>query len=69
VRIQKDIANPTKEQEEVIAKDEQRGANLGFEAIVKSKILSHFIKGKKSFNSHGNHSYHSRIIREFGRFS
>jgi hypothetical protein len=32
----------------VITKDEQRGANLGSKAIVKSKILSHFIKGKIS---------------------
>jgi hypothetical protein len=42
------IANRAKEQEEVIVKDEQRGTNLGFEAIVKSKILSHFMKGKNS---------------------
>jgi len=32
----------------VIIEDEQRGANLGSEIVVKSKILSHFIKGKIS---------------------
>ncbi len=32
----------------MIAEDEQRGANLGFEVAVKSKILFHFIKGKIS---------------------
>jgi hypothetical protein len=32
----------------VIVENEQRGANLGSEAVVKSKILSHFIKGKIS---------------------
>jgi len=30
----------------VIVEDEQRGANLGFETTLRSKILSHFIKGK-----------------------
>jgi len=40
------VVNLVEEREEVIAEDEQRGANLGFEATVKSKILSHFIKGK-----------------------
>jgi predicted aspartyl protease len=40
------IANPTKEQEEVIVEDKQRGANMGSKAIVKFKILFHFIKGK-----------------------
>jgi hypothetical protein len=40
------VANLAEEQEEVIAEDEQRGANLGFEAVAKSKILFHFIKGK-----------------------
>jgi predicted aspartyl protease len=40
------VANLEEEQEEVIAEDEQRGANLGFEAVAKSKILFHFIKGK-----------------------
>jgi hypothetical protein len=39
------VANPAKEQEEVIAEDEQRGANLGSEVVVKLKVLSHFIKG------------------------
>jgi len=39
-------ANLTKEQEEMIAEDEQRRANLGFEATMKYKILFHFIKGK-----------------------
>jgi hypothetical protein len=39
-------ANPIEEQEEMITEDEQRGANLGFETVVKSKILFHFIKGK-----------------------
>jgi hypothetical protein len=29
----------------MIVENEQRGANLGSEAVVKSKILSHFIKG------------------------
>jgi hypothetical protein len=42
------VANPRKEQQEMIAEDEQRGANLGFEVVVKSKILFHFIKGKIS---------------------
>jgi hypothetical protein len=42
------IVNPTEEQEELIAEDEQRGRNLESKAIVKSKILSHFIKGKIS---------------------
>ncbi len=42
------IVNPVEEQEEVIAEDEQKGANLGSEAVVKSNILSHFIKGKIS---------------------
>jgi hypothetical protein len=32
----------------VIVKDKQKGANIGFEAGVKSKILCHFIKGKIS---------------------
>jgi hypothetical protein len=40
------VANLVEEQEEMIAEDEQRRANLGFEAAVKSKFLSHFIKGK-----------------------
>jgi len=40
--------NPIEEQEERIVEEEQRGANMGFETIVKSKILSHFIKGKIS---------------------
>ncbi len=38
--------NLVEEQEEVIAKDEQIGKNLGFEATMKSNIISHFIKGK-----------------------
>ncbi len=42
------VANPAEEQEEAIIEDEQRGANLGFEIVVKSKILFHFIKGKIS---------------------
>ncbi len=42
------VANLVKEQEEVIAEDEQRGANLGSKAVVKLKILSHFTKGKIS---------------------
>ncbi len=42
------VANLIEEQKEVIAEDEQKGANMGFETIVKSKILSHFIKGKIS---------------------
>jgi hypothetical protein len=40
------IANLVEEQEEVIAKDEHRGANLGFETTVKFGKISHFIKGK-----------------------
>jgi hypothetical protein len=36
----------TKEQEKGIVKEEQRGANMGFEVVMKSKILFHFIKGK-----------------------
>jgi hypothetical protein len=51
----------------VIVEDEQRGANLGFEAVVRSKILSHFIKGKIFLISHGDHSCHSRGIGVFGR--
>jgi hypothetical protein len=42
------VANPAEEQEEVIVDDEQKGTNLGSETTVKSKILSHFIKGKIS---------------------
>jgi hypothetical protein len=42
------VANPVEEQEEVIVEDEQTRANLGSKTIVKSKILSHFIKGKIS---------------------
>jgi len=42
------VANPAEEQEEAIIEDEQRGANLGSEIVVKSKILSHFIKGNIS---------------------
>jgi hypothetical protein len=40
--------NLAKKQEEVIAKNKQRGVNLGFETIVKSKKNSHFSKGKIS---------------------
>jgi hypothetical protein len=40
------IASPTEKQEEVIVEDEQKGANMGFEAAMKSQILFHFIKGK-----------------------
>jgi hypothetical protein len=50
VRIQKRrlpiTTNPIEKQEEVITEDEQRGTNMGLEAVVKSKILSHFIKRK-----------------------
>jgi hypothetical protein len=42
------VANRAKEQEEVIIEDEQTRANLGFDAVVKSKFLFHFIKGKIS---------------------
>ncbi len=42
------VANLVEEQEEVIAKDEQRGTNLGSKVVVKSKILSHLIKGNIS---------------------
>jgi hypothetical protein len=38
--------NPAKEQEKVITEKEERGTNMGFKAVVNSKILSHFIKGK-----------------------
>jgi hypothetical protein len=41
-------ANPTYEQEEKIIKEEHIEANMGAKAIVKSKILFHFIKGKIS---------------------
>jgi hypothetical protein len=40
--------NLTKEQEEVIAKNEQRGVNLGSKTTVKFKKLSHFSKGNIS---------------------
>jgi len=43
-------ANPTKEHKEVIIEDKQREANLGSEAVVKSKIISHFVKGKFSLS-------------------
>jgi hypothetical protein len=42
------IANPIEEQEEGLAEKEQRGANMGAETTMKSKILFHFIKGKIS---------------------
>jgi len=38
--------NLAEEQEEVIVENEQRRINMGFEVAMKSKILSHFIKGK-----------------------
>jgi hypothetical protein len=50
----------------VITEDEQKGANMGSETIVKLKILSHFIKGKILY-SHGDHSCNSREIGVFGR--
>ncbi len=40
------VTNLVEEQKEVIVEDEQRRANLGSEATVKSKIRFHFIKGK-----------------------
>jgi hypothetical protein len=42
------ICQSSKKKEEVITEDEQRGKNLGSEAVVKSKFFSHFIKGKIS---------------------
>jgi hypothetical protein len=52
VRIPKRILpitiNPTKEQEKGIVEEEQMGANMGSEIAMKSKILSHFIKGNIS---------------------
>jgi len=42
------IVRSTKDQEEGIGEEEHCESNLGTEAIVKSKILSHFIKGKIS---------------------
>jgi hypothetical protein len=42
------IANLGEKQEKMIAENEQRGVNMGFEVAMKSKILSHFIKGKIS---------------------
>jgi len=47
-RILPITTSPTKEQEEMIAEDKQRGANMGSETTMKSKILSHFIKGNIS---------------------
>ncbi len=41
-------ANLIEEQEKGSVKEEQKGANMGVEIVVKSKILSHFIKGKIS---------------------
>jgi hypothetical protein len=38
------VINPAEEREEMNEEDEQRGANLGFEAVVKSKKKFHFIK-------------------------
>ncbi len=38
--------NLAKKQEEGIVEEEQMGANMGSEVAMKSKILSHFIKGK-----------------------
>jgi hypothetical protein len=40
------VTNLVEEQKEVIVEDEQRRANLGSKATVKSKFFSHFIKGK-----------------------
>ncbi len=42
------IANPTYEHEERIVEEEHMEANMGTKAIIKSKILFHFIKGKIS---------------------
>ncbi len=42
------IVRSTKDQEEGIGEEEHCESNLGTEATVKSKILSHFIKGKIS---------------------
>jgi len=41
-------ANPAEAQKEVIIENEQKRANMRSELVVKSKILSHFIKGKIS---------------------
>ncbi len=40
------IANLVEEQEERIVKEDHKGANMGVEAIVKFKILFHFIERK-----------------------
>ncbi len=43
------IANLIKEQEKgIVEKKKHRETNMGIEIVVKSKILSHFIKGKIS---------------------
>jgi len=42
------IANLTKEQEKVIAEEEQKGTNMGSKTVVKFKTFYHFIKGKIS---------------------
>jgi hypothetical protein len=42
------IANPTKEQEEVITEEEHKGVNMESKTIVKFKTFYHFIKGKIS---------------------
>ncbi len=42
------VANPTKEQEEVIAEEEQKGANMESKTVMKFKTFYHFIKGKIS---------------------
>jgi hypothetical protein len=43
--------NLAKEQEKGIVEKEQKGTNMGSKVTMKSKILSHFIKGKISLTS------------------
>ncbi len=41
-------------------------SNVGVEIIVRSMILSHFIKGNMSFYSYGNHIDHFKWIGILG---
>jgi len=44
-------SNRVEKQEKMIIEKKHRGANMGAKAAMKSKILSHFIKGKISLIS------------------
>jgi hypothetical protein len=44
--------------EEMTNENNKETSNVGVEIIVRSMILSHFIKGNMSFYSYGNHIDH-----------